>query len=385
MTRQLKNVSLKHSVTLRSIGRFGIGSVLAATFLAAPGAFAGQDPIRPASAADGHLSLVRRTLGQDQGDWQVDYSFQNDGSEPLTIAPGDVSVRAEAWLSNSKVESHGTPRHAATFLDGRSGPVAFAELVASTDEESRCRERLTIQVAIQPPAASPPAVDPPMRASMKVFPALTHNQSVPLGTSVVSPGAELLVRLRFEHHHMVQGDYDPLLGRRDIEIKLGASMFRDSLPLDREQYLAMPRDVLPEPPAENKDARYAVSGPDSLHLDAESTNGSYYRFPDHRVRYSTRMKLRFWYRIAEGTEGSLKVKLAQYRYSPSGSYKGLYDANMDIALPTAGRWVLFEKVFRTEAESTNLVVDFRITSCDVGEAWIDDVSLVPLDGSIAGP
>ncbi len=62
-----------------------------------------------------------------------------------------------------------------------------------------------------------------------------------LGPVRVEPGELVRVRIRFEHDHAIHGDYDPLLGRRDLELKLGAHTFRDALPLDREQYLAQPQ------------------------------------------------------------------------------------------------------------------------------------------------
>jgi len=200
----------------------------------------------------------------------------------------------------------------------------------------------------------------------------------------VEPGELVRVRVRFEHQHTLHGDYDPLLGRRDLELRLGATTFRDALPLDREQYLAQPKGTWPEPPDDRKDPRYFVTGPDSLHLDADMPGGNYFRFPDRKVRYSTRMRVRFWYRIAPGTEGEVHAKITQYRESPE-SWKVLSDGGVDIHLATTGRWVRFDKIIRTEAEATTLAIDFRITPCEVGEAWIDDVVLEPADGSSDGP
>ena len=176
-----------------------------------------------------------------------------------------------------------------------------------------------------------------------------------------------------------------MLGRRDLELRLGATTFRDALPLDREQYLAMPRETWPEPPDEHKDARFAVSGPDSLHLDADLPGGSYFRFPDRRVRYATRMRLRFWYRVAPGTEGELHARVTQYRITPGDSYKVLTDGGSDVHLAATGHWTLFDRVIRTEAEATALALDFRITPCDLGEAWVDDVSLEPADAPPGAP
>ena len=49
------------------------------------------------------------------------------------------------------------------------------------------------------------------------------------------------------------------------------------------------------------------------------------------------------------------------------------------AVSIVGRWTRVERVFATDAEATTLALDFRIASdSDVGEMWIDDVSLEPV-------
>ncbi len=55
-----------------------------------------------------------------------------------------------------------------------------------------------------------------------------------------------------------------------------------------------------------------MSGPDSLLLEAGVPGNQYFRFPERKVRYSSRMRLRFWYMIAPGTEGEFKARIAQY-------------------------------------------------------------------------
>ena len=77
---------------------------------------------------------------------------------------------------------------------------------------------------------------------------------------------------------------------------------------DREQYLAQPRFTWSEPPEDRRDTRHAVSGPDSLHLEAHVPGHQYYRYAERPVRYGTQMRLRFWYLIAAGTRGRLQGK-----------------------------------------------------------------------------
>ena len=104
---------------------------------------------------------------------------------------------------------------------------------------------------------------------------------------------------------------------QDVELKLGSATLRDRVPLDREHYLAQPKFVWPEPPEERRDTRHFVSSPDSLHLEAHIPGHQYYRYPERPVRYGSKMRLRFWYLIAAGTEGECRIRLAQYKDTPT--------------------------------------------------------------------
>ena len=141
----------------------------------------------------------------------------------------------------------------------------------------------------------------------------------------------------------------------------------------------MPRYTWPAPPDDRRDTRYFVSAPDSLHLEAHVPGNQYYRFPERPVRYGTRMKLSYWYLIAQGTEGECRARVAQYKDTPS-AWKVLADGGHEECLNTVGRWVKVEHVFRTENDATTLALDFRITGAEVGEMWIDDVRLDPVAG-----
>ena len=186
------------------------------------------------------------------------------------------------------------------------------------------------------------------------------------------------MRIRLEHQHVLYGDYDPLLGIRAVAITLGGGTVRDLVPLDCEQYLAQPKFTWPEPPEERRDTRYAVTGPDSLHLEAHVPGHHYYRFPDRPVRYDTKMHLRFWYLIAAGTEGECRARITQYKDTPT-SWRMLNGAGFEGCLKVVGRWTRVEHVVTTGAEATALGLQFRIASeIDIGEMWIDDVSLEPV-------
>jgi hypothetical protein len=95
------------------------------------------------------------------------------------------------------------------------------------------------------------------------------------------------------------------------------------------------------------------------------------------------MRLRYWYLIAPGTEGECHARISQHR--DASIWKALPEGEYEQCLKTVGRWVRVERIFRTEAEATTLMLEFRIVGSDVGEMWVDDVTLEPLDEGIEGP
>src|SRR5262249_32031170 len=126
----------------------------------------------------------------------------------------------------------------------------------------------------------------------------------------LAPGDTLRVRLRLVHQHFLYGMYDPLLGRRTLDLRLGSVVLHESLPLDREHHVAQAPSTWTSIPEEHRDTRQFVSPPDSLHLEAHVPGNQYYRFPEQPVRYSTKMRLRYWYLVAPGTEGECKARIA---------------------------------------------------------------------------
>jgi hypothetical protein len=170
-----------------------------------------------------------------------------------------------------------------------------------------------------------------------------------------------------------------------VTIFLESSQQEDEVPLDREHYVAQPKFAWPEPPEERRDTHQFVSAPDSLHLEAHVPGHQYYRYPERPVRYGTKMRLRFWYLIAAGTEGECRARLAQYKDTPT-SWRVLSDSGFEIALETIGRWTKMERVVRADSEATTMALDFRIVpDTNVGEMWIDDVSLEPLGMPSSAP
>ena len=335
----------------------------------------GSEPAEP-------LRLVDRIVTQDQGAWVIDYRLRRIGQIGVVATPEEIAVKVEGWVSNSRAASHAVPRWSTLTAASKPDLTAVSEVIPSADESIRCRERLSVAVwtdnhlpaAIvhELPAdhASPRPVDgdalPPVHAPLSL-----------------APGSIVHVRLRLDHQHILQGDYDPLLGARSVEITLGGAMVRDLVSLDHEQYLAFPRFSWPEPPEERRDTHHAHSGPDSLHIEAHIPGRQFYRYPERPVRHGARMRLQFWYLIAEGTEGECRVRLAQIKDTPI-SYRMLSHGAVEDCLKTVGRWTKFDRVVQIENEATKITLEFKITGdAEIGEMWIDDVKFEPL--GCAGP
>jgi hypothetical protein len=334
------------------------------------------------SSTRGTLSLVNRSMTQDQGAWVVDYRLRYTGKTGVIVTSEQIAVKVEGWVSNSRVASHALPRWSSLAISRGPDLSAISEVVAAADEAHRCRERLVVSVWTEDQGPLRTRSGAPTGAHAKaetgqLLPAgLTEPVTVlPLS---LGPDAIVRVRLRLEHQHILYGEYDPLLAVRAVTLTLGSASVVDVVPLDGEQYLAQPRFTWPEPPEERRDTRHAVSGPDSLHLEAHVPGHQYYRYLERPVRYSTKMRLRFWYLIAAGTEGDCKVRVAQCKETPV-SWRMLNSGGFEQCLKTVGRWTKVERLIQTESEATTLTLEFKIVGeTEVGEMWIDDVSLEPV-------
>ena len=354
----------------RSHGRSGrIRGVLGAAGLAglllsaaAVAAAEGPDDDGASVGQPNRLTLSRRALRRDGGAWVVDYRVRNETPTGLVVAPSEVEAKVEGWVSNSRVAGHSTPRLAAATIRPEGKATAEAEVIPSADDATRCRERVSLGLWSDDLAPEPSA-----------------RPADALAPISLAPGATGLLRLRFEHDHLVHGAYDPLLGSRTVAVRIGQETFHDVAPLDLEPDAAHPAAGWPEPPDDRRDPSRFVSGPDSLHLEAHVPGRQYYRFDDRPVRHGARMRLSFWYLIANGTVGECRVRLAQYRDTPA-SHRILPDGRFERELTAVGRWTKVEALVRMDDQATAAGLDFRISSdANVGEMWIDDVAFEPVD------
>ena len=334
------------------------------------------------------LALIERGLTQDQGAWIIDYRLRNTGPTGVIITPEELRVKVAGWVSNSRVASHTLPRWSSVSVSPSIDSVAVSEVITTADELHRCHERLTLSARAEDQSQHDENPTSRREASARVATApISATQPIRLQMlQSLGPGDTMHVRLRIEHQHNLYGDYDPLLGVRTVELTLGKSVVQDIVPLDREQYLAQPKYTWPEPPDDRRDARHFISGPDCLHLEADVLGHQSYRYQERPVHYNTRMRLRFWYLIAVGTEGECRVRVAQNKDTPL-AWRPLHEARIEEGLKTIGRWTRFDRIIQTEPEATRLILEFKIVGdIDVGEMWIDDVSLESVgDAAPGGP
>jgi MAM domain, meprin/A5/mu len=360
----------------RKIDLVGMSLSLCLIFGILPAQANEMGPPRPS------LTMLDRTLTQDQGAWVVEYRLRNSGRTGVIVTPDELKLKIEGWVSNSRVASHAVPRWSSLIAVPRTSSTACSDVITAADESHRCRERLAISVWTEegprPDTGSVANRSNPPKAASVPAPSSATGPLLPLS---LGPGDTIHLRLRIDHDHILYGDYDPLLGIRTVELCFGSSVVRDVVPLDREQYLAQPKYTWPEPPDDRRDTGRFVTAPDSLHLAADVAGHQSYRFQERPVRYSTKMRLRFWYLIAAGTEGEARVRIAQNKDTPL-LWRQLHEATVEEQLKTIGRWTKYECIIQTEPEATRLILEFKIVGeVDIGEMWIDDVNLEPLASS----
>ncbi len=90
------------------------------------------------------LTLVDRTVTQDQSAWIVEYRLRHTGATGVIVTPEEIAVKVEGWVSNSRVASHAIPRWSSLAIAHGPDLSVFSEVIAADDEAHRCRERLVV-------------------------------------------------------------------------------------------------------------------------------------------------------------------------------------------------------------------------------------------------
>ncbi len=238
------------------------------------------------------LTLIDRCVTQDQGAWIIDYRLKYYGGTGVVVLPDEIAVRIEGWVSNSRIESHAIPKQSLLKIDHRADLSDVSEIISAPDDSHRCSERLLALVWTedQNRATRHPSQRTSPSPSIGVVPIAQAVQARSLLPLSIAPDGIVHIQLRLEHQHAIYGDYDPLLSMRTVELKLGSLVVHDIVPLDCEQYLALPRFTWPDPPVERRDTLHFISAPDSLHIEAHVAGNQCYRYPERPIRYNTKMR-----------------------------------------------------------------------------------------------
>ena len=330
---------------------------VALTYLAACGApDAAEAPAAPL------LNIRQRQIVQSGSSWIIRYHITYQGKKPRTLTRSQISVLYDPQVANSRSRPHTVARRSRVTLSLDQGNRGFSTVLASPKPKERCREWVSLFLSQRH--------DDPVQHAPR------------WQTIALMPGQDFWLTLLLEHEHFLHGSYDPLLGRRTVEIRLGMLRLADSFRMDTEQALVVPGAKLNAPAKERLDTAQFHSPPDSLYLSADVPGYQYFRFDDVPVRYSSIFQLSFWYLVAAGSEGESRVRVIEYQDAPTAWYR-LDGGGFDEPLPANGRWERFERTFRTLRDTTTMAIDFRIRRSDLGELWIDDVQLVALEHTAA--
>ena len=152
-------------------------------------------------AADGNgervvLAMVNRSITQDQGAWIVDYRLRYTGKTGVIIASDEVAVRVEGWVSNSRVPGHALPRWSSLLLAHGSDLSAISDVLVTTEEAHRCRERLVISIWTEDQDPLLPRFDVATASRIQAGEAAVSNSSELATTLPLSLSPQAIVQMR---------------------------------------------------------------------------------------------------------------------------------------------------------------------------------------------
>jgi hypothetical protein len=300
------------------------------------------------------LRTISRRFVQDQGAWRIYYEFEYRGEAVKPITPETVELQIKGAVSNSAVPRHGTP-----------GPIAH-EIFVSGATEFTGKTRIL-------PAENPgdPVDECHEKATLKVF--YHHRETA---TFELRDRDTFGVEIYLEHLHEIYGEYEPLLGRREILLKMNGLILLDELDLRSSQYSAHPTYALPDPACEWRDAHFFLKPPHSYYVD-ESEAFHYLEFSHVPVKAGSRLSLEFYYFVAERSAGDIQFEMNQYSIG-----KNHFKSRPHVKenLPARGRWTKINRKIEIDSSANALTLVFRITDSPGGDLWIDEISLHPIGG-----
>lgn len=304
------------------------------------------------------LILLDRQISQESDGWNIVYKLRYCSEEKIELLGSDINLEYEAWVSNSACPPHIIPKKSAMKINLAEINSTQTTVIASPIDRYRCRERISIAFSL----------------NLEEEPFKNRIYWIPLK---LIPKKEFWCYLKIEHEHFLYRTYDPLLGERHLKIRFGGFYFIDNIPLSEEYYSAQAKIQLSKVPEERLNDRQFRSAPDSLFLAADIPGLQYFRFDDLPIKYNSQLKISFYYLVACGTEGACQARVIEYQDTPNAWYR--LDGGFDEGLVITGKWRKFEKTFRLTDQTTTMALDFRITGANIGEMWIDDVIIEPIE------
>jgi hypothetical protein len=272
-------------------------------------------------------------LGEDRKacSWVLDYALAC--TEAASFSRDDVTVKVQSVVSNSSVPLHAIAREVTVALSAREG---FRAEAAVADG---CSERVTAYLWRD-------VEDDLGRAKGDQGAGVGRECLLDVGNSPFHlVGEPFRLRLVLTHIHQLYGAYQPLLGRRQVTLRLGAAEFRDEIMLLKDPMIHSPI-TLGDVPLDRQDSRAFTSPPASLYLAADLPGEGEFLFPGVAVRYGSRVRLTFWYLVSSNSQTELRMLIRQYQ--DSGLRRRFLVPRREYRPRPGNRWIRFVKVFRTD-------------------------------------
>ncbi len=246
--------------------------------------------------------------------WQVDYRLRHEGPTEIIAAPAEIQAKVEGWVSNSRIASHAVPRmsslsrsQATTGWSGherrdRDRPTK----INAVANDSPCRSgrvmSRTVLLITAAKARGGVAPSGPAQPALSIAPGAVHARSAPVRAPALT-----LRRLR-----------PACSAKRTVDACNWGRRSSATCRPDRSASNTSPcrKRTGPAPSRTGSTPAISFRVPIACTWRRMSPATSRYRFPERPVRYATKMRLKYWYLIASGTDGGCRVRITQYQETP---------------------------------------------------------------------
>ena len=200
---------------------------------------------------DPQITILDRQISQENfntkerignSGWKIIYKLKYCGKEPIELSTTDINFEYKASVSNSSVPSHIRPiKISAEWLLAESNQKSIP-VISHSNDRYKCKEIIKI------------AFSTGLKKETEPFKGTLY--FIPLK---LIPEQEFWCYLTLEHEHFLYGNYNLLLGEREIKIKISNFYFLDKILLEEEYFPIRSKIGLNKIPDERLDTRPAVS------------------------------------------------------------------------------------------------------------------------------